>query len=345
MKRQLPWMTFRLLARPMWVAWAYTFFIFAGLETVFRLIDAFNLDALNDSLALITLYTVTALPARLYEYAPLITLIGTAAGTGLLAQHSELTILRAAGWSRSGITFAILVIFSPLYIGAAVMSEYVIPHTERIHRSLDPSSQLLSVGTWTREGTDIMNHQFSQTGEITGRLTFRLVDDFSSIKSLQYNTSTDSKTSESGTRVHFEEDRLEFEALKTGAYSERSDILRVLRFPPEVLSTSELWSAYSYLQSRGVNSRHYGQRYWQHRLIPIVYMMVIGLAVMTAFGSLREADLASRVFLAVVVGLAYRYATEIATPFVFLMQWSPVVSVLLPMMLPIGLMLMFSRRY
>ena len=53
-------------------------------------------------------YVLLSMPQELYQYFPMIALLGTMFGLGMLASHSELIAMRAAGLSIVRITYAVL---------------------------------------------------------------------------------------------------------------------------------------------------------------------------------------------------------------------------------------------
>ncbi|MCF7980695.1 MAG: LptF/LptG family permease, partial [Pseudomonadales bacterium] len=74
-------------------------FVVVGLDGIFALIDELqNLENNYQSQEALQ-YVVATLPKRFYEFISLSVLIGCLLGLGSLANHSELTVMRAAGMS------------------------------------------------------------------------------------------------------------------------------------------------------------------------------------------------------------------------------------------------------
>lgn len=339
----------RLFSGPLWMNWLYVVFIFAGLESVFRLLDAVAHETVSQSVWTIFLATVTALPAKLYQYAPLMVLIATASGIGLLARNSELTVLRAAGLSRARITAIAVAIFSPLFVGVWVFGEYGVPESERMHRQLmDAPEQRAMQRVWTREGDVFVVFEANRDGAVRGRTSYQLNPDDRQV--VEINAAKGAGLESQWVPEQMISMRLQPDAIRLNdpkVSSQSAEIPKTvawLLLDPDVLTLSELWQASTYLAAQGVNARQYEQLFWQRVLMPVALMILIVVAVSTSFGSFRQVDLATRVFSAVVLGLAYKYAVDLSSPFVFLLGWHPAFSAILPLCLPLVLIPLLLKR-
>jgi len=70
-------------------------------------------------------------------------------------------------------------------------------------------------------------------------------------------------------------------------------------------------------------------------LLPVTLVILALLASATAFGSLRSLGMSTRVFLAVLLGLIFKYAMDMASPAVFLAGWHPALAIILPLLIPL----------
>ena len=114
--------------------------------------------------------------------------------------------------------------------------------------------------------------------------------------------------------------------------------VRWLVLKPDSLSLSELWYASNYLETEGLNARAHIQLFWQRLLLPIILFVLTLLASATAFGSLRSIGMSTRIFLAVLTGLVFKYAMDMASPAVFLFGAHPSFAIILPLLLPLVVM-------
>ena len=93
-----------------------------------------------------------------------------------------------------------------------------------------------------------------------------------------------------------------------------------------------------YLEVEGLNARAHSQLFWQRVLLPITLIALALLASASAFGSMRLLGMSTRVFLAVLMGLVFKYAMDMVSPAVFLAGGHPSLAVIIPLLIPLLLM-------
>jgi lipopolysaccharide export system permease protein len=134
-----------------------------GLIAIFNFIE--QLDDVGTgryTLASALLHSLLMLPTWALDFAPAAALLGALSGLGRLQQDSEITVLRASGWSiwrLAGIAALAGVVLSG---GAAVIGEYVAPglaeaaNRMKTERRLGPGVLAGSSAWWTMAGSRII---------------------------------------------------------------------------------------------------------------------------------------------------------------------------------------------
>jgi lipopolysaccharide export system permease protein len=334
-----------LLARAIWVSFLIVFLVFFGLELVFRILDEAKSPHADYTTLEIGLVSISGMPRRLYLDLPLIVLISVAAGVGGLAQSSELTILRAAGLGIRQIFFKIIWVLAPIFLGSVLIAEYGMPVAERFSQALKDAnvSGNAKDAVWTLESGRFVFVEGERDGSVRLWKQVEMADSRSEIKRIVVSK-----------RVRFDDGQvdlasalaLSFETNKiikqTGDLVQDTKLtenqVRWLVLKPEALSLSELWYASDYLKSEGLNARSHSQLFWQRLLLPIVLLTLTLLASATAFGSMRSTGMSMRIFLAVLMGLVFKYAMDMASPAVFLLGVHPSLAIILPLIIPLILM-------
>ena len=331
-----------LIARAIWVAFAIVFLVFFGLELVFRVLDEAKLPHTNYTAREVALVSIFGMPRRLYLDLPLMVLITVATGLGGLAQSSELTILRAAGLSIRRIFLKVMFVLSPILVGSIIVAQFGVPEAERFSQALKDTNVSGGVkdSVWTRE---------------SGRYVFIVGAPDGSVRSWKQIEMTDSRDEIerliTSSNVRFDADQvtlskarlLAFESVQirrqTTNLSQATKLterqVRWLVQNPDALSLSELWDAASYLSAEGLNARAHSQLFWQRLLLPVTLIALALLASATAFGSTRSLGMSTRVFLAVLLGLIFKYAMDMASPAVFLAGGHPSLAIILPLLIPL----------
>jgi lipopolysaccharide export system permease protein len=331
-----------LLARAIWVSFAIVFLVFFGLELVFRVLDEAKLPHANYTAEEIGLVSISGMPRRLYLDLPLMVLIAVAAGLGGLAQSSELTILRAAGLSIQRIFLKIILVLSPILVGSIVIAQYGMPEAERFSQALKDAnvSGGIKDSVWTRESGRYVFVEGAPDGSVRLWKQIEMADSRDEIERLIASSNVrfdaDQVTLSKARVLAFESEMIRQrtdDLTQTTKLTERQ--VRWLVQNPEALSLSELWDAASYLSAEGLNARAHSQLFWQRLLLPITLIALALLASATAFGSMRSLGMSTRVFLAVLMGLVFKYAMDMASPAVFLAGGHPSLAIILPLLIPL----------
>lgn len=109
-----------------------------------------------------SIYVALTMPRRLYEILPFACLIGCLIGLGILANSSELVVMRAAGISVKRITWMVLKPLSLFIILGVVLGEFVTPYTDQVAESRramalgKATAETRKGSMWNREGNEFM---------------------------------------------------------------------------------------------------------------------------------------------------------------------------------------------
>ena len=153
----------RYISRSVINAISMVLLVFMALFFIAALIDEMG-DLRGDyTLVEALIYIAYTLPRRLYEIIPFVCLIGCLIGLGLLANTSELVIMRAAGVSTSRIIWMVLKpVFGFILLGI-ILGEFVIPYTDQVGDSRraiklhKPYAKAEQGSMWNREGNEFMH--------------------------------------------------------------------------------------------------------------------------------------------------------------------------------------------
>jgi len=331
-----------LIARAIWVAFAIVFLVFFGLELVFRVLDEAKLPHTNYTADEIALVSIFGMPRRLYLDLPLMVLIAVAAGLGGLAQSSELTILRAAGLSIRRIFLKVAFVLSPILVGSIIVAQFGMPEAERFSQALKDANVSGGVkdSVWTRESGRYVFIEGAPDGSVRLWKQIEMADSRDAIERLiassKVRFDADQVTLSEARLLAFESNQIHQQTNNLSQATKLTERqVRWLVQNPDALSLSELWDAASYLSAEGLNARAHSQLFWQRLLLPVTLIALALLASATAFGSMRSLGMSTRVFLAVLLGLVFKYAMDMASPAVFLAGGHPSLAIILPLLIPL----------
>lgn len=346
----------RYIARVVIASILLVMIVVIGLDVIFALVDELqNLEG-NYQTVEAMLYVVMTIPKRIYEYISLTVLIGCLVGLGALANHSELTIMRAAGMSIARISYAVIkpaLVFVCLGI---IVGEYVVPFSETYAQSQRALAQsgdeaLKSKhGYWHREGNSYMHFNAVLPGGVLYGVTRYHFDDQRQLQQssfarkaiyqgdhwiLQNVTVTQILQHRADQQQHA---RLRWDTDLT------PDVLKVVVVKPEDLSIEGLYTYTRYLMEQGLNAKKYLLAFWKKVFQPLAAVVMVLVALSCIFGPLRSVTMGFRIFSGVILGLLFKYSEDFLGPASIVFGFEPIYASLIPVLLFFGVALLLLRR-
>ncbi|MGJ8516493.1 LPS export ABC transporter permease LptG [Carnimonas bestiolae] len=287
-------------------------------------------------------FQLMRLPWRIYEYAPLAVLLGGLLGLGSMAGANELTAMRAAG---SSITRLIIAVLKPLVVVIVLMmaiGQWVVPHTEQAAETyraerLQNDAQALGKGSWQIEGDT-----FYKFGAITSNNTLIGVARYRYQNNRVVEASYAQRALWNEHEQHWRLENINTTRFEDGGTtSQHSDSAEWdTRFDPRFLALAimdldtqpltSLWEFAHYQDSQGISSNDAWLFFWQKLFQPLTFVGLMLVAASFVFGPLRTKTAGTRIFIGIVVGLCVKYLQDLLAPASVLLGFSPLWSVLLP---------------
>ena len=284
-------------------------------------------------------------PYFLVQFIPTGALLGAVIGLGLLANHSELIIMRASGISLYRIIGWVML---PAFIFVAIslaVNQFVLPvanqHAAAIKNDTIYEKLITIDGYWAvqNEG-DTQEVVYISYADSEGRLgevkryqlkdgqllaAFRADAGIYQPKPLDAGTDARYTWQLSGVdEVTVGSDRVEQQHADARYLTlpiAPTDV-HLLTREPEDLSLSDLYAHHRLMQHQGARSIRHELAFWQKLLSPFAVLSLVLVASSFVFGSLRSQGLGLRIVLALLTGLLFSYLTDL-TGFVALATGLP----------------------
>ncbi|MDR3087455.1 MAG: LPS export ABC transporter permease LptG, partial [Azoarcus sp.] len=136
------------------------------------------------------LYVAMIVPGRVYELLPVSVLIGSLYALTMLARHSEITVMRAAGLSTGKLLWMLILVGLLPVALTYVFGEYIAPPAEsaaqqwRLTATNSAVSQQLRSGLWVKDGARVINVRVLQPDRSMERVRVYTFDDTGALRAI-----------------------------------------------------------------------------------------------------------------------------------------------------------------
>lgn len=276
------------------------------------------------------------LPVFAYEVFPVALLIGSLIGLGSLANHSELTVLRATGWSVRRVFIGVMKTILLVWLIFTLLGEWLAPMAEVKAQQLraEMKNQRITIGNskdfWMKdEGRFIHVQRILSEKRMIGLEIF-YVDEFE-LKAKLYAKSaefTDKGWLLKGIKTtnidwqdssfQTEGDVFKYLGLKHEKEKTRleqlpvtPEMLRKLRVETRYMSMTDLEEYIGFLNENGLDAEPYKLAFWRKVVSPLALVGMIALVFPLIFGSQRAVSMGQRIFVGIVIGLGFHMLNQI----------------------------------
>lgn len=351
----------RYLARELYAATALVLAAFLALFAFFDLIHELqDLGKGGYQLHDAVFYVLLTLPGRIYELFPIAVLIGTLYSLTLLARHSEITVLRASGLStrdmllslgRLGIAFVLLTF---------IIGEFIAPPAEKAAQQLRLKATSALVAQEFRSGLWVKDElSFVNVREVLPDTSLRGIRIYEFDQTYQLRS-----ISEAASGKFQPPDRWKLnDVVRTSFGSERADvtkhpaidwesnltpdILSVLMVVPERMSVVTLYLYIRHLADNQQKTDRYEIAMWKKLFYPLAALVMMALAVPFAYSHDRMTAVSVKVFVGVMIGIAFHMLNGLFSHLGLINNWRPFFAAVTPsalFLLGAGAMLWWVER-
>lgn len=336
----------RYVSRTVLGAMLLVLLLLLGLDVVFSFIAELEELRADYRAPQALIYVLLTSPRRAYDMLPIAALVGGIAGLGMLANHSELTVMRAAGVSIRRIVWWVLKPALLMVVAGLLLGQYVVPKTERLaeERRAEALGQESGAGTgmfgayWHREGNTVLNVALvDATGLLKGLSFFRFDDNGRFLGSVRANEArfidgggwelsglSETRIEADGHTVTSTREKERWDSKLTPEY------LRLVTLKPEYLSLSSLYEYATYLKQQGLDAEAYFLEFWKKALAPLATISMVLIACSFIFGPLRSVTMGLRILSGVLAGLLFRYGQDFLGYASLVYDFSPLLAAGLP---------------
>lgn len=332
----------RYIGVQVWTAVLGVLLVIVSLDAIADLVDQLSQLRGQYTFFEALIYVALYVPSSVYDFLPLAALVGCLIGLGVLANSSELTVMRAAGVSIRQLIWAVMRPVLFFIVLGALLGEYVAPYTDQFADSrrdlLQGHEKALQSerGLWFRENDEYMHfNAVLPNGKLYGITRYRF-DPAGKLLQASFIHSAifqkDYWVEQEGEITFFADNSIRREEFITRKwYTEVSpELLNVLVLDPDELPMQRLHTYANYQEKQNIDSSEYRLAFWQKALQPLATLSLVMIAISFIFGPLRQTTMGFRVFIGVIVGLVFQTSQKLLGPISIIMGFSPMFAVLIP---------------
>lgn len=301
-------------------------------------------------------YVILQLPSLMYQLFPIAALLGSTLGLGLMASHSELTVIRASGVSLAQIIWSVMKVGIVLVVLTLIVGETIAPVADQYAstlRSVAISDKLHIRGKsqlWARDGEDFVNVRRILPGKRFWGVFIYQRDKEHRIKRIVHAQSAAFRKNK---WVLENVVSSEFDGLRVVTQREKSkiwntdlspDLLNVVTLLPATMSIRGLYQYINFLTSNGLDAASYQHALWNKVAAPFITGVMVFLAIPFVFGPLRSVGVGHRIFVGGLLGIGFYMVNQVFTYVGVVYNINPVVSSFLPAGLAFAMAYWMMRR-
>lgn len=334
----------RYLAREIYAATALVLLAFLALFAFFDLVhELADLGKGNYQLHHAIGYVLLTLPGYVYELLPIAVLIGTLYALTLLARHSEITVLRAAGLSTGRMLLALVKIGSLFVVATFLVGEFVAPPAERAAQQLrlqalsSVVAQEFRSGLWIKDERSFVNvRQVLPDTSLNGVRIYEF-DSNHQLRSISEAEvgrylPPDRWQLNRVVQTFFEGDRtrVAHEAEANWQSALTPDILTVLMVDPGRMSLVNLYLYTRHLTENQQKTQRYEIAMWKKLVFPAAALVMMALALPFGYLHDRMGNISLKVFAGVMMGVTFHMLNGLFSSLGLINSWAPLYAAITP---------------
>jgi lipopolysaccharide export system permease protein len=284
-------------------------------------------------------------PRHLYQFFPMLVLIGGVVGLGILSAHQELVVMRTAGFSVKRITLAVIVAALVLTLAATSVGELLVPKAHHLATTRKQSEQnggqavaTLS-GIWIHEGNDFLQIKRVEGLQHLFGVTRYQFDTQHHLLATYYVASLAREHGKWRTRdvlkTTFANNKTQSEHITEMDWDMplNPNLLNVGLIEPPEMSLTTLHNYSRHLVQNGLQAGDFQWEFWKRIFQPLTTIVMILLAIPFVLNSSRSVTMGWRVFFGIVVGFVFYIINAFLGQFSIVFQFSPLFAALIPTLL------------
>ncbi|HIF50419.1 MAG TPA: LPS export ABC transporter permease LptG [Thiotrichaceae bacterium] len=269
-------------------------------------------------------YVLLTVPRLCYELFPIATVIGSMAALGLLANTSELAVIRTSGVSQMRMAFSLMKTGLIFVVISVLIGEVVAPISEQAaqrKRSIALTEQIslkTKNGFWSRDGDNYINiRKILPNDRVEEIYIYEFDEDHklrSSIRASSAEYDQDKWILHDILKTEISDQRITTKRYKTAEWEAllNPEVINLVTIKPRYLSIKGLMNYIEYLKANNQSSNLYVQAFWSKIVNPFAIMAMMLLAICVVKCEGRPVGIGQRVFIGAILGVSFHLINQVS---------------------------------
>jgi lipopolysaccharide export system permease protein len=341
-----------------------------GLLAMFSFFDLIQeLDSLgqgNYGITQMLVFVLLSVPGHIYDVVPVAVLVGMMYSLGTLARNSELVVMRVSGLSLMNIGWILVKVGMLFTVLTFFVGELITPISEkmaqrmRVQATDSVIAQDFKSGLWVKDGKSFVNVETVLPDASLLNVHIYEFDENFKLRSInvakkgvfedeQWDLSEVTQT-KFNTFKKIEQNNIQTQVFNKALWKSliRPELLNVLLVAPEKMSVWNLYAFVQHLQANKQRTTRYDVALWSKMIYPLACMVMVVLALPFGFIQQRSGGTSAKLFIGVMLGVAYQIMNRVFIHLGVLNDWPPLMSAITPTVLfliaGLSMLFMIERR-
>ena len=347
----------RYIAKTVLASIALVTLMLAGLQIFMLFVD--QLDSLGKGdygIVQAASFVLLQMPYQVYLFFPMASLLGCVIGLGVMANHHELVVMRAAGMSIGQVTMAVLKASLVVIVLVTVFSETLMPpmvrfaNDQKMEAVSGGQALRTAKGVWMRNRNDFLNIGSIQPNNVLENVYQFHFDKAHHLRiarkiaKIVYVNGAWQAHHVVETVIDEDETRTQHLPAMVWDVPLKPSVLSVSGSEPDEMTLQDL---YRYLHAQKKSHQtvmNYQLAFWQRIIQPLTTVVMMILAIPFVFGPLRSSTMGSKLLAGATVGFGFHIINRFLGSVSQVYQFSPKLAAIGPTCLFALLGLYLMRR-
>lgn len=288
------------------------------------------------------LFVILSIPGHIYEVIPLAVLIGSMYSIGQLSYNYEFNVMRASGYSIKKI--AVSLMYTGLFFSffTIIVGDFIAPHSEKsaqqikLGNSNSSVSQEFGSGFWIKDGDNFVNIENVLPDSSLEQINIYEFDNKFNLRTIVNAKNGFFKQGEwklsDIQQTIINKNSIEINNITSGSWKSlmRPEMMNALIISPQKMSTINLFKFINYLKQNNQKSTKYEVALWEKLIHPLMPLVMLIFAIPFGFLQERSGGKFFKMFIGIIIGIAYQILNTLIRHLSLLNDWQPFVSSLIP---------------